>query len=128
MFNMHMTHHSTPTAYRCKVMKRCSSKKQGSNRKRSKTNKSTKDKLLKKHGRKNKKLWKVRRNFLHREKLRQEREKKKEKKESKKMLNLRRDTKPDFFHIVGNSQKKGKTSSTGKLFRGTSLTMHRRGF
>ena len=53
---------------------------------------------------------------------------KKEKKESKKMLNLRRDTKPDFFHIVGNSQKNGKTSSTGKLFRGTELTMHRRGF
>ena len=60
--------------------------------------------------------------------MRQDREKKKEKKESKKMLNLRRDTKPDFFHIVGNSQENRETSSTAKLFRDTELTMHRRGF
>ena len=108
-------------------MKRCSSKKR-SNKKRSKAKKVTKEKLPKKPRRKNKKLWKVRKNFLHREKVRQERERKKEKKESKKMKNLRRDTKPDFFHIVESSQKKGETSSTGKLFRGTELTVHRRGF
>ena len=66
---------------------------------------------------------------MHHEKVKQEREKKKKKKkELKKMLNLRRDTKPDFFHIVGNSQENGETSSTAKLFRDTELTMHRRGF
>ena len=77
---------------------------------------------------KRKKLWKVGKNFLHREKMRQKREKKKEKKESKKMLNLRRDTKPDFFHIVDKSGENGKTSSTGKLFRGNELPLHRSGF
>ena len=108
-------------------MKRCSTRKR-SNKKRSKAKKLTNDKLLKKRGRKTKKLWKVRKHFMHREKVKQERKKKKKKKESKKMLNLRRDTKPDFFHIVGNSQENGKTSSTAKLFRDTELAMHRRGF
>ena len=121
----HHTHDST--GLRCKVMKRCSSRKR-SNKKRSKAKKLKNEKLPKKRGRKNKKLWKVRKHFLHREKMRQGREKKTEKKESKKMLNLRRDTKPDFFHIVGNSQENGETSSTAKLFQDTEPTMHRRGF
>ena len=108
-------------------MKRCSTRKR-SNKKRSKAKKLTNDKLLKKRGRKNKKLWKIQKHFMHREKVKQEREKKKKKKESKKMLNLRRDTKPDFFHIVGNSQENGEISSTAKLFRGTGLTMHSRVF
>ena len=106
-------------------MKRCSSP-EDFNRKRSKGKKSKRKKSMKKQ--KRKKLWKVGKNFLHREKMRQKREKKKEKKELKKMLNLRRDTKPDFFHIVDKSGENGKTSSTGKLFRGNELPLHRSGF
>ena len=114
--------------YRCKVMKRCSSSRKRHNQKWSKS-KKMKKKTLTKHKRKNRKLRKVRKTFLHREKIRQEREKKKEKKEAKKMESLRRDTKPDFFHIVSNSARGNVTiSSTGKLFRSSNLTMHRGGF
>ena len=114
--------------YRCKVMKRCSSSGRRHNQKWSKA-KKMKKKTITKHRRKNRKLWKVRKTFSHREKKRQEREKKKEKKEAKKMESLRRDTKPDFFHIVSNSARGNVTiSSTGKLFRSSNLTMHRGGF
>ena len=114
--------------HRCKVMKRCSSSGRRHNQKWSKA-KKIRNKTHRKHKRKNRKLWKVRKTFLHSKKIRQEREKKKEKKEAKKMESLRRDTKPDFFHIVSNSARGNVTiSSTGKLFRSSSVTMHRGGF